>query len=997
MAETPRPNPLLHRLRAWAATEALGKLTDRELLRRYAQTRDDQAFQVVMERHGSMVLRACRRFLGNQQDAEDAFQATFFVLARKAGVRRWEQSVANWLYSVACCVSRTARRASARRKSHEQRSPSKEAGTPQEELSAREFMAVFDEELTHLPDKYRAVLVQVYLEGKSQDEAARALGVSLDAVRKRLERGRGLLEARMTRRGLSLSIALTAILVSEKAATAVVPAALAAGTLWAVRLYETGQAAVGATSTAHALAVAALHRMIVEYVRPLVRVAVVLLLVGGTAGLTVALVGRPAAEPLAQETPSSSKPTPPRPTGPKAAPALDDPLPPMLPVAGRVLDAAGRAVPFAAVTALVRRPFRPGEHGLRDEVVARGHADEKGAFRLRVPADFPTWFPERQVVLVAKASGHAPFTTLVRLAEQGATEVDLRLTAAPRVVRGRLLAPDGAAAPGVRLRIVRLGDVARETVQGTTKRAGHDLGWPGPMVSDAQGRFTLSGVDPEQGVWLQVEDDRYAPDAFALRGADKPTEVRLKPARVLEGRVLAADTGKAVAGVKLTTQLASQDLMRSRFTVPDYLSVSARALPPISLDSVTGTDGRFRLRPPAGSPAHGTEEFRPKRGDDGHYRLQPLAMSKTVVEVHPPADSPYLAVCKEVDWSEGVVRQTLAVALPRGVVVRGQVVDEDGRPVVSASVQFISPPYGNPAYRPDVLQAYYRIVRTGEGGRFRLTAPSGPVQLQVHGPTHEYRTQALRWWSRSVRKNKEEPERWGWGAPLFKRQFYAHAQQELRLAEDPTEVRLRLVRGETVAGRVVGPDGEPVETAVLLCGEKVSPLRNGTALPLPVHEGHYELPGCTPGRVYPVLFLDAVNGWGAAVDLTVGRGAGPEVKLARCGSARLRLRDGKGRPLAGCGPRLVLATEQSFPEDKPPRQRVAEGHRSSSCGYDPLHYATDPVSDKEGWLTLPALIPGARYVLGYVDVEGVVRHTREFRVEPGEQLQLPDLAIRDRE
>src|SRR5262249_53371357 len=114
-------------------------------------------------------------------------------------------------------------------------------------------------------------------------------------------------------------------------------------------------------------------------------------------------------------------------------------------VRGKVLDAAGHAVPFAMVTALVRRPFQPGEHGLRDEVVARGQADEQGEFRLRVPADFPTWFPERQVVLVAKAPGPAPLTTLVRLADPGATHGDLQLTTAGRVAPGRWLAPDAAA------------------------------------------------------------------------------------------------------------------------------------------------------------------------------------------------------------------------------------------------------------------------------------------------------------------------------------------------------------------------------------------------------------------------------------------------------------------------------------------------------------------------------------------------------------------------
>src|SRR5262249_11327880 len=153
---------------------------------------------------------------------------------------------------------------------------------------------------------------------------------------------------------------------------------------------------------------------------------------------------------------------------------------------------------------------------------------------------------------------------------------DLRLTAAERVVRGRLLDPKGAAASGVRLRVIRLGDVSREIVQGVAEHDGQNLGWPGPVVSDAEGHFVLSGIDPEQGVWLQVEDDRYAPAAFGLRGADKPAEIRLKPAQVIEGRVVAADNGEAVAGVKLITRLHSPFLIMGRVPVPDYLSVTAR-------------------------------------------------------------------------------------------------------------------------------------------------------------------------------------------------------------------------------------------------------------------------------------------------------------------------------------------------------------------------------------------------------------------------------------
>jgi hypothetical protein len=358
----------------------------------------------------------------------------------------------------------------------------------------------------------------------------------------------------------------------------------------------------------------------------------------------------------------------------------------------------------------------------------------------------------------------------------------------------------------------------------------------------------------------------------------------LKPAQVIEGRIVAADTGQAVAGVKLSARLPGYAFNPGRFTVLDYLGMAARTLPPGSIDGVSRADGRFRLRPPLGS--------------------------KTILEVHPPAGSPYLAVCKEVDWSEGLVRQTLALALPRGVVVRGRVVDENGTPVAGASVQFCSPARGNPAYRPEVIQIRYRIVVAGKDGRFSLTVPAGPVQLLAHGPTHEYQTRALRYWSLL----EKEPERWGWREPLpVERRGYTHAEHELKLTatENPSEVQLRLVRGETVAGRVVDPDGAPVQTAVLLCSEKVSPLRNAAVQPLPVRAGRYELPGCVAGRVYPVLFLDAVNGWGAAVDLTAGQGAGPEVKLARCGSARVRLVDAKDRPLVGRGPRLVLKKAKS--------------------------------------------------------------------------------------
>jgi RNA polymerase sigma factor (sigma-70 family) len=949
---------------------------DDDLLQRFVDQRDETAFRTLIHRYGPLVHRVCRRVLGETNDVDDAFQATFIVFAsRAASIRRG--SVAAWLHGVALRISHKARVASTRRRVHESNVPERVVPDVLEELTVREAGCLIEEELERMPEKYRVPLIECNLLGRKREVVAHQLGYSLSTLTRRLERGQTLLKRRLTARGVIIPTTLLAMMLSSATAEAAFPAALVSATLQAALLFASGQEAAAATSAATGLAKLAINGMLITQMRTrVVAIVLALILAGGGVGAWQAFApkpdtGIPLSAPPSPDDALATRDGPP--VARKKVAELDEPpkvAGPTVVVRGKVLDAAGRALPLATATALVRRPFRPGEQGLLDEVVARGQTDEEGVYRLRVPARFPTWFPERQVVLAISAPGHAPFTTIVPLPEQGTTDVDLRLTSAERVVRGRLLGPDGAAAPGVLLRIIRLGDLARETVQGEAEPEGQNLGWPGPVVSDAEGRFALRGIDPEQGVWLQVEDDRYAPDAFGLRGADKPAEIRLKPAQVLEGRILAADTGKPVAGVKLTAPLAPRSFNPARFTVPDYLSVSARALPPGSIDAVSGANGRFRLRWPGG----GT----------------------TALEIHPPPDSPYLAVRKNVVWSEGVVQQTLAVALPRGVVVHGRVIDDDGRPVAGASVQFGCPGLGNAEYRPDVIQGRSRIVLAGKDGRFTLTAPAGPVQILAHGPTHEYLAHALRFWSEL--DSDEEPKRWGWREPLPENQhFYTHAEQELKLtlAENPPEVQLRLVRGQTVAGRVVDPDGAPIKTAVLLCGEKVSPVRNGALQPLPVRDGRYELPGCMAGRVYPVLFFDAVNGWGAAVDLAAGKDAAPEVKLAPCGSARVRLVDAKGGPVAGCAPQLFLLAGRSFSADKAPLKHEADPQFGWS--YDPQHYSTDPVSDRDGWLVLPALIPGARYMLQYADVQGVFRLTPEFRVEPGKELQLPDLAVHDKQ
>src|SRR5262249_25652487 len=155
------------------AAQAEGDLTDGDLLGRFCRRGEETAFALLVQRHGPMVLSVCRRVAENADDAEDAFQATFLVLARRAASIQKQSSLASWLYGVARRVAAHARSRAARRRAQERRSLPMPRPEPCDELTWRELRGVLDDELGRLPDKYRAPVVLCYLEGKSQEQAAR--------------------------------------------------------------------------------------------------------------------------------------------------------------------------------------------------------------------------------------------------------------------------------------------------------------------------------------------------------------------------------------------------------------------------------------------------------------------------------------------------------------------------------------------------------------------------------------------------------------------------------------------------------------------------------------------------------------------------------------------------------------------------------------------------------------------------------------------------------
>jgi RNA polymerase sigma factor (sigma-70 family) len=197
---------------------------DAELLRTFLRSRDEAAFAALLDRHGPMVWAVCRRMLPRRCDAEDAFQATFLVLVRKARSIREQGSVGSWLYGVASRIAARMRAQATQRRLLESEAASR--ASTDRETPLQELCAALHEELSQLPARCQGPLVLCYLEGKTQDEAAQELRLSLRTIKRRLQRGRHLLRQRLTRRGLALSTALLATGLSNPTGAAGLPLAL---------------------------------------------------------------------------------------------------------------------------------------------------------------------------------------------------------------------------------------------------------------------------------------------------------------------------------------------------------------------------------------------------------------------------------------------------------------------------------------------------------------------------------------------------------------------------------------------------------------------------------------------------------------------------------------------------------------------------------------------------------------------------------------------------
>jgi RNA polymerase sigma factor (sigma-70 family) len=325
-----RSGAVFHQIRRIFGAGSVRGLDEGQLLARFVETRDEAAFEGLVARFGPMVLGVCRQLIPDRHAAEDAFQATFLVLAKKAPSIRDGDRLGNWLYGVALKVAKRSRTDQFRRRSREEESPHNmpEPIGPGPSSDDPDLGPVLHEELSRLPEKYRAPVVLCYLEGRTYEEAARRLGWPVGTVKGRLSRAKDLLRERLGRRGVTASSTLLAAALAQPA-EASVPGPLLDQTVKAAMALAAGGVTAAGLGSASAVALAEGVLATMTLSKWKLSAAAIVGLGLATGGIAMGMPrSRPAADrdlPVneASKTPGEAS----RPEGPKLPSAPPDPFP----------------------------------------------------------------------------------------------------------------------------------------------------------------------------------------------------------------------------------------------------------------------------------------------------------------------------------------------------------------------------------------------------------------------------------------------------------------------------------------------------------------------------------------------------------------------------------------------------------------------------------------------------------------------------------------------
>ena len=632
--------------------DSVAGLSDRQLLERFSAHRDavgEAAFAALVTRHGPMVLDICRQIVGDGHLAEDAVQAVFLVLARKAHAIRNPDLLSNWLHGVALRTARNARIRLARQRKNDEAAgamrPGSSSSTSAETMVQPAEQAALDhddvealhDEIARLPGSFRLPVLLCYFEGLTLDEAAQRLQWPPGTLRSRLARARDKLQRALTRRGVMLSGGGLAMFLSPKSASARISSLLCDTTAKAAIQFTAGRAADKALSiSVAALTREVLRSMLIHKLRLLLLTFLVLSSVATGAGY---LAHSLAAKDEPEKVPANHR---------QVTAAVDVPKhagPGRMLIIGRVFDPQGKPVPDADVIAYAKRNLS------FQQVIGQAQSDGVGLFHIDAARTASARY--KSVGTVALAPGYgAGWVEFSPDADQFTADISLR---PEQVIHGRLFDLQGRPARDVTVWVSAIRrvleqnpDKRRERVEGPSfARADEKArpGWPRPAITDPEGRFTIHGIGRDLRAVLTIHDPRYAQQDIRIEtggnGGSKQLTMVLQPLQIITGRVTYADTGKPVAHA--------------------MLQVGANI---------------------AGGGSRGTSF---QTDDAGRFRANPSPGDHFVVHVDPPRGQPYLNVYKDFNWPKGAVEHSVDLTLPRGTMIRGKVTEQgSGKPISRA-------------------------------------------------------------------------------------------------------------------------------------------------------------------------------------------------------------------------------------------------------------------------------------------------------------------------
>ncbi len=929
----PTPLSLIRQLRKLAAPQLCIDEPDPQLLESFLRQKSESAFAALVRRHGPMVLSVCRRVLHHAQDAEDAFQVTFLILARRADSIRKRESVGSFLHGVAYRVAQKLKSKETRRQAHESSLARDTTADAINDIHWRELHLVLDEELRKLPQKYRAPLVLCYLEGKTRDEAARQLGWTKAVFRRRLEQGRTALGRRLTRRDVTLSAALSATLLADAAAQSSLPPLLAASTVRAGLALRTGQA-IAPLVSAQVSALAESGAGILLAKKVIVALVLLASLTLGIGGLLAYRSFQSYSCIEASATPKTAQPALPFP------PAREVTKDETIEITGRVLDPDDK--PFAGASLLLLADI----HRKDLDVSVRATTDKEGGFRISAKQkDFDA---KGKAILAARADGFGP--NWAEIAKDNKKPITLRLVKDDVPIEGRVLDLEGRPVLNATIRVLKLHQTDLDSWLREAKRGR----WYFPpdipealamrVTTDRDGRFKLQGLGRERLAYLDISGETIEhircwvmTRAKKMSGLPRDLEPIYTakfdhiagPTKPIVGTVREKGTGKPLAGI--TVQM-------------DRWINNAK----------TDEHGRYRIIGNAKKREYGM-----------------VVMGR-----------PYFAMTRlHIPDTPGFEPLVVDFELERGIEIRGRVINKATGEPIRANVQYRASA-DNPRLKgitADLKQDSRPSLdgrnSTADDGTFFVIGLPGPGMLTVLAIEDDfYKPERPAEWEKLMPYVDLAP-------PLF------HAWVPINPSNnDPksTYLDIALEPAKPIPGRVFDPEGKPLGGYFVL-GLTGSAVFHSD--PWDLHESpSFQVRGVDPARPRTLVFAHPTKKLGKFQMVRRDQRVPLRIRLEPLSAVRGRILDAEGRPRAGLRVRVLPDKESN---GLPSIALLLQGLQFH-------HIDSQGTTDSGGKFQLNGLIPGLKYTLNVREdkVNSLVEFREEpglFSVESGKTRDLGEL------